>query len=395
MIVRVLDDAVYKEYLLIDDPEKYRDVVLESVEGKAPVLRTAAGQRGIVWIHGVPGFTLRGFRLDSGNERHVQVRITERCPSVVLDRLDMTCAAHTVELSDVPLAGKDAPVVIQGCTLRTGGRGVNVDGCDGQDRGRSRPCGHVVIRDNTFIRCGHGVFLEGEVRRIHVVGNRFAYVEYGAIDLRDLRAGTAEVVVANNTLLRNLICLRIWDDSSQKDDFLAARDVRFQNNLVLAPTRSLDLVFKDHVRGVWFEDRRGDLKRLLNSPQWRFSHNWREVEPEKAANAGPSGSWIPACPGDRLLESIDAGSRKPAEANFLRPGERSPLGSAGAGAPGPALAALASLVGTAGGGPTSFSWTAAAGAAHYEPALPPYVGAVPPEGAEPWDWGRTWKELTR
>jgi hypothetical protein len=28
-------------------------------------------------------------------------------------------------------------------------------------------------------------------------------------------------------------------------------------------------------------------------------------------------------------------------------------------------------------------------------ALPAYVGAVPPEGVEPWDWDKTWSALTR
>jgi hypothetical protein len=134
----------------------------------------------------------------------------------------------------------------------------------------------------------------------------------------------------------------------------------------------------------------------LKSPQWRFSHNWREVDAEKAARPHPFASWIPARPGDRLQFPIAVLSRKPSDANFLRPPRNSPLGSAGAGARGPALAAPAFAVGTAVGGPSAplAAWTAA-GSAHYEPALPPYVGAVPPEGVEPWDWDRTWKELTR
>ncbi len=30
-----------------------------------------------------------------------------------------------------------------------------------------------------------------------------------------------------------------------------------------------------------------------------------------------------------------------------------------------------------------------------DPSLPAYVGAVPPEGVEPWDWDKTWKALAR
>ena len=45
--------------------------------------------------------------------------------------------------------------------------------------------------------------------------------------------------------------------------------------------------------------------------------------------------------------------------------------------------------------PTKDSPLATGGAGVKDSALPAYVGAVPPDGGEPWDWDRTWSALTR
>jgi hypothetical protein len=56
-------------------------------------------------------------------------------------------------------------------------------------------------------------------------------------------------------------------------------------------------------------------------------------------------------------------SYKPGNPDFLRPPKDSPLAKGGAGV--------------------------------NDISLPSYVGAVPPEGAEPWNWEKTWKALGR
>jgi hypothetical protein len=104
------------------------------------------------------------------------------------------------------------------------------------------------------------------------------------------------------------------------------------------------------------------VKSLLNSPEWRFSHNWRETGGPKPGSELAT-VWIPPSKLDRLQVPIDAGSRQLGQPNFLRPPKGSPLATGGAGVD--------------------------------DPALPRYVGAVPPEGVEPWDWDRTWKALVR
>ncbi len=87
------------------------------------------------------------------------------------------------------------------------------------------------------------------------------------------------------------------------------------------------------------------------SRKWHFSHNWRESAKDVPGGKG----WVPPTAKDVLKERIELLSLDPNDPNFLRPPAGSPLATAGAGGD-----------------------------------LPGYVGAVPPEGLEPWDWERTW-----
>src|SRR5262249_4960804 len=146
-----------------------------------------------------------------------------------------------------------------------------------------------------------------------------------------------------------------------------------------------------------FEDKPGDLEALLKNPRWRFSHNWREVEPEEAKDADPNGSWIPACSDDRLLEHVEAGSRKRGDANFLRPARDSPLATGGAGGDAVSPLRITSAAGQAQGlsNPWMAAWAVAWVRNRPDRSLPAYVGAVPPDKVEPWDWDTTWKELAR
>jgi hypothetical protein len=153
------------------------------------------------------------------------------------------------------------------------------------------------------------------------------------------------------------MALRVWDDHRKKD-FLKCKNIRFQNNLVLAPQAEADLVFNDHHRGSGDYLPQADLESLGNSREWRFSHNWREIDAKTAAARFP-GRWIPCCSNDKLQVPITVLSRALGHPNFLQPAKDSLLATGGAGVK--------------------------------DSALPAYVGAVAPEGAEPWDWDRTWK----
>jgi hypothetical protein len=92
----------------------------------------------------------------------------------------------------------------------------------------------------------------------------------------------------------------------------------------------------------------GSPKMLLD--QWQIDHNWPDHSGRVTALL------FPKVEGDQKLQRIDLLSRDPASAHYLKPRSTSPLATGGAGGD-----------------------------------LPSYVGAVPPEGVEPWDWDKTWE----
>jgi serine/threonine protein kinase len=366
MTIRVLDDAVYDEYVLIDRPEQHRDVTLEAT-AKASIRRQPNTQAS-VWIRGVPDFTLRGFRILGTTkwDDYREIYITDRSAGVVVDQLDISkCASGGVVVYDVPLSGKDAPIVIQNCSFQGEDEAVVIKGRPHdppEKRYRPQPCGHVVIRNNDFVRFNRGVDLTGEVHKVHIVGNRFRESQRRAIDLTDLLEGTADILIANNTMFGCESALAIWDDHAMGKPFLKCKNIRIQNNLVFYTDFPADLNFNNHRRGIHQIITPCDLNGLLHSSEWRFGYNWREVDPRRGAKEPER--WIPLDPAtDHRLKADMVLSINSNNPNFLRPAKDSPLAEGGAGV--------------------------------NDPALPAYVGATPPEGVEPWDWEKTWTALTR
>lgn len=356
MTIRVLDDGVYDEHLLINRPEQHNGVVLEAA-AKASIRRVPKKAEAIL-VRGVSDLTLRGFRIESNaSGHHKLVYVRGLCLGLTLDRLHLAAndECSSLVVHETAPSPKDAPLVIQNCDFSNGKHGIVIAGRDSSNAEQAQPCGHVIIRDNALAASGQAIVLEGAVYRVHVVGNRIWDSYSTAVDLLDFRAEASDILIANNTMLRAKAALRVWDDHGKGKEYLKCKRVHFHNNLVLAPQLDADLVLLDHPRGVFTKSKPGDVKALLSSPEWRFSHNWREVDGEKAEARYP-GRWIPAGPLDRLLGSIKVLSRKAGDVDFLRPPKDSVLATAGVN----------------------------------DVTLPPYVGAVPPQGVEPWDWDTTW-----
>jgi hypothetical protein len=291
----------------------------------------------------------------------------------------------------------DAPIVIQNCTIRQAINAVLFEGRYRSNRDRPMPCGHMVFRNNTLFRCIDAAVLLGAVHHVLIAGNRILDSRIGDIALDDFMPGATDVLVVNNTLFRSgQIGMTIWDEHGKGKDFLKCKNVRCRNNLVLEHGRASDLVVLDHQRGNYNEPKPGDAKSLLQSPEWHFSHNWREQPPPKPGDPFRAG-WIPPGPEDHLQDPIQVLSRTPRDPNYLRPARDSPLAWSGAGGHAVPSARIASAVGQAAGpaNPWMAGWAVAQPMSQPDPSLPAYVGAVPPEGVEPWDWQKTWNALTR
>src|SRR5262249_28888925 len=148
------------------------------------------------------------------------------------DQVLITGGGLSAVRSDVPASGKDAPIVIQNCTMQGEVRGgIVVEGRERDNIDRPVPCGRAVLRNNHVVGCGNGLVRFGAVHEVHVVGNRL-HSNHGGIDLVDLRQGAADILVANNTIMGSDAALRIWDDHAKGKQFLKCKNIRVHNNLV-------------------------------------------------------------------------------------------------------------------------------------------------------------------
>src|SRR5262249_11013904 len=148
-----------------------------------------------------------------------------------LDRLDMTSGWTGVDIHESQEGNNDDPIVIQNCTIRAKGVAVSIDGADRGNFDRPQPVRHVIVRNNRLIGCDEALTLRGEVHHVHVVGNCLMDSRNAAISLGDLLPGAADVLVANNTMLRNGAAVTVWDDHSKGMAFKKCKNIWIQNNL--------------------------------------------------------------------------------------------------------------------------------------------------------------------
>ncbi len=343
MTVRVLDAGEYEEELLIDQKDRHAHLRLEAPHG-ATVVRPP-GSLSALTVRHVPGVTVRGLRLRirtaAGPKESAAVHIYGRSPGTRLEDLEVVPegppTAYGVILQCVDLPPGAEPVVVQGCRLRPGTR-IGILVTSGEYQRAGDPCRRVILRNNQIEQPHGGVVLSGALERVHVVGNRIWGSDGPGIQFEKAKASTRSVLIANNTLFNCRFGLRFWDEA------LKGQDIQARNNLILASRE----------RDVHCE---GNGEAIRRSEHWKVASNWRDG-PVPSEGTSAYKSWIPPEPGDVLKEEIEVVSRKPGDAGFLHPPSGSPLGTEGAG--------------------------------KADPSLPSYVGAVPPEGVERWDWQRTW-----
>jgi hypothetical protein len=349
MTVQVLDRETYREQVVLTGRSAQAGITLEAPQGATLEPPRAGGN--LVELEGVPRVTLRGFRLRATLKLKALVLVRQGCPGVVLEDLDCAASpkgfAEGVEIVCPGLTREDDPVTVRNSSFRGLYAGVSIVACGSPaNYALAVPARRFVVCNNTFTRCEFGVGLLGAAREVHVVGNRFHSARKAAVQLENLLEGAADILVANNTILESGPALRYWDSE------VRGKNVEIRNNLVLGPVGQ-DALFMDSGGDPNKARGPGDGQAVLRA--WRWGQNWREAG---VPLAGPyRKAWIPCHHDDVGQAEIRVLSRDPKDAaRFLRPAKDSPLTTKGAGGD-----------------------------------LPSYVGAVPPEGVEPWDWERTWK----
>jgi hypothetical protein len=353
--IRVLDSGTYAEAIDLRRPTAQKDITLEAVRG-ATIDVPPAVKIGLQ-IGAVPGVVVRGFRLRTNDPQTVAVIVQGRCPGVVLEDLDLRappfnfrleksfCA--TISIESVRGEEDDRPVIIRHCRLAGGDMGVQVIGENDQ------PCRGVRVYGNRFSDMRRAVFCQGGVQRVAVAGNIIQGCSLAGTHLVRLADTTRDVLFANNTFLDCWEAAALFDN----DGAVRGRDVCFRNNLVLRCRTPADVAFHRQRPGAQ-EEAPADGPEVAR--KWSLSHNWREVA-EPSSGSDEARAWVPPDPkkGDVYQDKIEGVNRDPKSPDFLRPAKDSPLATEGAG--------------------------------NDDPALPRYVGALPPEGAEPWEWDRAWR----
>ena len=345
--IRIVDAEVYREQLALRRPSVQAGITLEAPGGA--VLETASPRTIVLSIADVPGVTLRKLRLRSlDTERTTLVAARGEYSGLRIEDVELSATGSGKGNNGLELSGatgarpRPAPVVVQDCRFRNLDAGAMIYSIQEGDWAAD-----LAVRNGLFTDCAQGVILAGMVKRVELVGNRFWGTVNAALQLQMLSPDSEAILIANNSCYESSAAFRLWDRSIQ------GKDVRICNNLVLA-SRGLDMVFMEAIdmavaRGL------GDGAAVARA--YRFDHNWR---PNRASAEDLKG-WIPSDPkkGDAASDRVDTFNRDPKSHDFLRPDPKSPLATAGAG--------------------------------NEDPSLPRYVGALPPEGTEPWDWDRTWR----
>ena len=355
--IRVLDDAVYREPVVLNVARMHQGVTLEAVRGATLETTTATN---LIEIEGVAGVTIRGFRLRAtdvvvAQRGAILVSVKGPCPGLLLEGLEAETNRKGTYIG-IGIRGcstlntDQPPAVVRHCTFREARYGVLLSGSS-EDGRVTLPSSRIVIRDNLIINPRiSGVQLKGMLSDIYIVGNRVWRAGSSGLSLYQILPETRGVVIANNTIFESLVSCALIDDTAQ------GKEIQVRNNLFLA-SKTQDMVFVAG-RGQESDPLRPRDGKALHKV-WRMGHNWRESRAPSGSDVFSRG-WVPPTGDDVLQDRIESVNRDPKDLdNFLRPDKGSPAATKGAG--------------------------------QTDPALPSYVGALPPEGVEPWDWERTRK----
>jgi hypothetical protein len=331
--IRVLDKAVYKEQVAIEKRGRMEGITLESPLG-ATVMMPPSVTIG-VFVHNVPRVTVRGFALRSDNPFSFLCIVGGKSSGSIIEGLDIrldgsSCIGLSIEQLD--LSKEDAPITVRNCVFAGLHRGLRVSGVSND--GKPNPSRRVMLRDNDVSDSPVGIGVGGLVSDVYIVGNRVWNCTIATMQIEDLFQGSSNLLIANNSLQNDRSCILIQELSA------ATERIAIRNNLLLARP-GLDMQFL------------GKDRQFLAACQ--LDHNWREMRPPGRGTSEEK-IWIPPGPQDVLKEQVLGVAHDPADAkNFLRPAKDSLLATAGVGGD-----------------------------------LPTYVGAVPPDGVERWDWDKTW-----
>ncbi|HUG91767.1 MAG TPA: protein kinase [Planctomycetaceae bacterium] len=362
--VRVIDDTLYNEPIQLTSERLHKGLTLEATADAT----LAMSQPGVlIQITDVPGVRIRGFRLEAdvpanpAGQPAGLFAATGNVAGLVLEDLTFQSPPNApvigASLEGLRAVEGQPPVTIRRCRFLNTARGVQISGLQ-NDYKSPLFCRGVAVYDNLFRDNLNPLSMRGAVRDVLVAGNRFVGAKMFAVQFEQLvpspeRLLPGELYVVNNTFHFCVTSIRLWAPS------VTGEHIRISSNLGL-DSNSMDWLFIDNGGDAQFAKGAGDGRSWHE--HWSIDHNWREVTPPED-NAPFRRGWVPAGQQDTITNEIAAIERDIDQPDYLRPAADSPLASGGAGSE--------------------------------TESLPKWVGAVPPEGSEAWDWAATWKTLIR
>jgi serine/threonine protein kinase/nitrous oxidase accessory protein NosD len=344
--VLVLDDATYAETVVLTQSSVYSGITLAAP--RHATLAIPGGTHVGVQIVNIPRLVLSGFHIRANGPVGALVVVSGQTLGVSLDDLDLhisTAKGSTgVSLEAVRLEAGMPPVSVRGCRFQGGDVGLQLSGTPDPSHG-------LLIHGNTFAGVNRGLLIRGDVGRTAIVGNRFLGAGDCGLQLAILDEKTDSLLIANNTFLECSTAVRLVDTEPK------GSNIRLCANLILGTPRP-DFLFVHWSGRPDDPVKAGDGRALARA--WRIDHNWREVKGPPDSDPDTE-AWVPpdSKNGDVRHDEIKGVSRDSKSSDFLRPDPKSKLATEGAG--------------------------------NEDPSLPRHVGALPPEGTDPWDWDRTWR----
>ena len=345
--IRVLDVGPYVEQIVFD--QRHRGVTLEAtnravIQVKQPV--------DVIHVDNVEDVTIRGFRFYVTGfpveKRGANLVIASRnTPGLLLDDIvaDTHRSGSYIFLSLKCNADRSkSPVIVRNCRINRPHIGINVNGTGVYS------VSNVRLENNHIVSSANmGIAISGAVHQLSIFGNIVRNSRNAAITFLQTNKTTRNVAIANNTFFGGIIAIAVNDYAQ------LAKDVRIQNNLMIG-IQGPDMCY---VRGL---SKPGATVVGLDGNDvisvWQIGHNWRESRQLPGRTPFEKGR-IPVGTTDIEQQHVQGIDRNSSSPEFLRPTADSKLATDGAG--------------------------------KTDPALPAYVGAVPPKGVPAWDWSRTWR----
>jgi len=288
----------------------------------------------------VPGFRLQGFLLREKSEKDICpfIVLSGKIPGTIVKNLDIQAKGRPfgIMISSVDISLGEEPLVIERCTIRGVGRGIAMT---------ASKC--VCLRDNLIVDCDEGIQIKYTVMHTQITGNVVWNCQIVAIDIEDLKSESQGNLIANNTLFDSQALIRVFDYVPYEEH--VSGQIAFHNNLLFEATNADMVLLRSTIAHVPVPADGGPLVKL-----WDFKHNRRDFSGIYSSAA------FPLAPDDKRIDKPELITREASNPDFLCPIKGSELATGGVGG-----------------------------------HLPKYIGAVPPENTERWNWDKTWKALSK